>query len=192
MSARCAGQLHIKGLTGVGMQNMDADQDVLIGSSGLFLRRTYREAIDLLWRARLYVSEIAATEVAQLPPGDRLAHALETVRLTARLTHMMAWLLLQRAAEDGEMPPADATKEAPELEKVEVCLAGPPVDRERLPTMLLQLLDESDQLYRRLARLDSQARTPKVTLPVALSALTASSLAQAQLTGSAAVGSSAG
>lgn len=169
---------------------MDLDQDVLIGSSGLFLRRTYREAIDLLWRARLYISEIASTEVAQLPPADRLAHALETVRLTARLTHMMAWLLLQRAAEDGELPRAEATQEAPELEKVEVCLAAPSVDRERLPTMLLQLLDESDQLYRRLARLDSQARTPKVTLPMALSSLTASSLANAQISGAAASGSS--
>lgn len=150
---------------------MSEQAQVLAGGPGAFLEGVYREALDLVWKAKLYIAEVGPHDAAELPVEDRLAFSLETVRLTARLTHAMSWLFYQRALDAGEINRETAVQDAPELGSVAVCLAQPNIPMERLPSMLVALLDKSERLYSRLARLDAQARRPRVTLPVAISSL---------------------
>ena len=76
-----------------------------------FFGRTYDETMTLLVEARNYV---IAGELRHLPvtrPTDRLILCCETMRLTARLTHVMAWLLAQKAVHAGEITLAEAAAE---------------------------------------------------------------------------------
>ena len=68
-----------------------------------FFGRTYDEAMGLLLEARNYViaDDMRRSDTTQ--PADRLILCCEAMRLTARLTHVMAWLLAQKAVHAGEI-----------------------------------------------------------------------------------------
>ncbi|MSP67710.1 MAG: DUF1465 family protein [Alphaproteobacteria bacterium] len=69
-----------------------------------YFSRTYDEALALLIEARDYVLVAKDLDRSQQAPVQRLLHDRELLRITARMTHVMAWLLCQRAAHSGEIP----------------------------------------------------------------------------------------
>jgi regulator of CtrA degradation len=93
-----------------------------------------------------------------LPVPERLRLCSETMRMTARLTQIMAWLLSQRAVQAGEISRAEALEDQEVLTEVDVCMAGDERDWHGLPQRLVALLDKSHRLYIRVARLDELAR----------------------------------
>lgn len=118
----------------------------------IFFSRVYDEAMGLLIEARDYV---AATMGDQRESMDvRLAVSCETMRLTSRLTQVMAWLLVQRAVHSGEMSAHDALDEQHRLSGQKVCLTVDCVFDVTLPAALQSLLDRSYRLYLRIQRLD--------------------------------------
>lgn len=119
-----------------------------------FFGRTYDEAQALLRQARDWLAGPGATAARRLEPGAALAFAHETLRLTARLTQIMAWLLAQRAAHAGEIEREELREERWRLGARELCLAPPPTDADALPPALLALMQRSAALYVRIARLD--------------------------------------
>jgi regulator of CtrA degradation len=76
------------------------------------------------------------------------------MRLTARLTQIMAWLLLQRAINDGEVERASAAAEENRLGARSACLVHDEAALAILPPALQSLLERSHRLYVRVARLD--------------------------------------
>lgn len=76
------------------------------------------------------------------------------MRVTTRLMQAASWLLIQRAVRDGEMCAEDAAGERYRLGSKEICLGGRGEAVEILPETLRDLLVRSDNLYRRIARLD--------------------------------------
>lgn len=122
----------------------------------VLVSRTYKEARELLVDARDYLVAALAEEELGLAPNQRLALTLESSRLTARLINMMAWLMLQRAAQAGEISMMEAVTECPDLGARAACLAQSAP--EGLPEDMTELLDRSHKLYIRLARLDEMAR----------------------------------
>jgi Uncharacterized protein conserved in bacteria len=119
-----------------------------------FFGKTYDEAVDLLVEARDYFASQAPTDRANLDPIDELRASRECSRLTARLTHMIAWLLAQQAVLEGEIGRDEAAHVPWRLGGHAVCLGEPGVDTARLPPRLMRLLDKSRRLYVRVARLD--------------------------------------
>jgi len=120
-----------------------------------FFGRTYDEALQLTREARDYIASHVNTDRSDLPPEVRLASSCEEMRLTARLTQVMAWLLLQRAVYEGEVTLAEAAREENRLSGQEACLGGPVIPEAELPPRLEELLDRSLNLYRRVQRLDA-------------------------------------
>ncbi len=122
--------------------------------SAVYFDRTYRETMTLLVEARDYMRFREPVDRHALPDDQRLTVNCEALRLTSRLTHVMAWLLVQKAVHAGEMSPEEAAAEDHRL-------AGQTVCRDRaqgdvaLPARLQQLLDRSYQLYARVERLDA-------------------------------------
>ena len=117
-----------------------------------FFSKTSDEAHDLLVEARAYLE---ATSDARLGrPVEDLAHSMETLRLTTRLTQIMAWLLVQRAVHAGEMTPAEARQAPNRLGARGLCLDPGGETEATLPAGLRALLARSRKLYRRIARLD--------------------------------------
>src|SRR5579871_109579 len=87
-----------------------------------FFSRTYDEAVDLVEAARSYLKVLEPIDRKTLPAPDRLRLCSETMRMTARLTQIMAWLLSQRAVHAGEITRAEALSDQQALTDVAVCM----------------------------------------------------------------------
>jgi regulator of CtrA degradation len=123
-----------------------------------FFGRTYDEAMGLLVEARNYVAVNELRALRILSPSDRLLLCCETMRLTTRLTHIMAWLLAQRAVHAGEITLADSAGEPYALGGAKTCLTVTE-DVDRLGDQWLStLLDRSHRLYVRVSRLDEMVK----------------------------------
>ena len=125
------------------------------GTSVTFLSSTYDEALALTRSARDYLAHQGPSERAGLTPEGRLIACRESLRLTARLTQVMAWLLAQRAVEAGEIDRAEAARTRFRLAGQNVCAVSNPKAGELLPPRFNSLLEQSGALYGRIARLDS-------------------------------------
>ncbi len=123
-----------------------------------FFGKTYDETMSLLVASRDYLANAQPAEAIGLKPLDRLRVNCEAMRLTTRLTQIMAWLLAQRAVFEGEMPRSRAIADEFRLASDTVCMAELDASVTVLPTRLCELLDESRRLYVRVARLDEMNR----------------------------------
>ena len=131
---------------------------VLDAQPTAFFSKTYDEALDLVEAARSYLKVLEPIDRRSLPVPERLRLCSETMRMTARLTQIMAWLLSQRAVHAGEISRAEALSDQQVLTEVDVCMARDDQDWRGLPKRLVALLDKSHRLYIRVARLDELAR----------------------------------
>lgn len=125
------------------------------GEPVAFLDGTYEEALKLTREARDYLAVQESTDLAKLAPEARLVASCETMRLTARLSQVMAWLLVQKAVHAGEMSRAAALEARFRLAGQGICAEADPVAIDYLPIGLAQLMNASHALYSRVARLDS-------------------------------------
>jgi len=117
-----------------------------------FFSKTYDEASALLLETRDYMA--GASILHWERPIVGLIHSRETTRITARVLHMMAWLMIQRAVHAGEIPPEAAAEERHRLAGREVCLDAGAENAPAMPDRLRDLLARSWRLYQRIARLD--------------------------------------
>ncbi len=121
----------------------------------VFFRGTYDEAFQLLLEARDYLTYLEPSERAVLTLNQRLAANQEAMRLTSRLTQVMAWLLVRRAVQAGEISFEDALHSDRRLDGQGVCLTQiGDEDAAPLPRGLKDLLGRSYRLYARVDRLD--------------------------------------
>lgn len=126
--------------------------------SPTFFNGTYDETMALLIEARNYIAYHDSVNHRALPPHVRLQISYESMRVTSRLTQVMAWLLAQKAVHAGEITREQAASEDFALSGGDVCTDPSGPDNESLPEGLRSLLDRSHKLYMRVARLDERAR----------------------------------
>ncbi len=120
-----------------------------------FFDATFQEALALTREAREYLAYQDGLDRRDMDAQGRLLASCESMRMTARLTQVMAWLLVQKAVHAGEMTPEDATAPELRLSGQEVCAESDPRINDKLQPALLDLLDRSRLLYERVARLDA-------------------------------------
>ncbi|MEB3702389.1 DUF1465 family protein [Candidatus Bealeia paramacronuclearis] len=120
--------------------------------------RTFDEANNMLLEAREYVKFYAARDVQHLPPIERLKVSCEAMRVTARLTQIMAWLLMQKAIRAGEVSKEDYITEDARLLVGGTCLDTSSQEDLSIPPRLRDLLKQSYALYLRVQRLDERFR----------------------------------
>lgn len=120
----------------------------------VFFNRTYDEAMSLLVESRDYLAGSEPDERARLTIDARLAMNCEAMRLTSRLTQVMAWLLIQKAVHAGELTAQQAAEEEHRLSGQAVCHLRTEWASGKMPTRLQSLLDRSYLLYCRVERLD--------------------------------------
>ena len=125
-----------------------------------FFVKTYDEAMVLARDAqRYFVDEVsyARGEFDIGEAGDVLGATVAGLRLVARVTHIVAWLMEQKAIDEGEISALAATRQNAPLLEILVCLKDDDIDPHYRPR-LLALLDRSCRLYARVARLDEMMR----------------------------------
>jgi len=127
-------------------------QQAFIGSA--LFERTFEEGMSLVEETARYLDGRGREESRDLPRKIAMLYAGESMRVTTRLMQAASWLLVQRAVHDGDMDAEDAAGERYRLGSREICLGGSGEGVELLPATLIDLLGRSDNLYRRIARLD--------------------------------------
>ncbi len=116
---------------------------------------TYQEALALTHEARSFIEARRGERGATCSPAESLRISCEIMRLTSRLTQVMAWLMVQKAVHAGEISREDAHEPNCRLSGHDVCGAQDPDLVIDLTPTLVDLLDRSLRLYQRVARLDA-------------------------------------
>jgi regulator of CtrA degradation len=116
--------------------------------------RTFDEGMALVEETARYLDGKGREEARILPRKAAMLYAGESMRVTTRLMQAASWLLVQRAVRDGDMEKDDAMSDRYRLGSREICLGASAEDTGELPVELTELLVRSDNLYRRIARLD--------------------------------------
>jgi regulator of CtrA degradation len=116
--------------------------------------RTFDEGMALVEETARYLDGKGREEARTLPRKTAMLYAGESMRVTTRLMQAASWLLVQRAVRDGDMEKEDALSDRYRLGSREICLGVAAEDTGELPGPLNDLLVRSDNLYRRIARLD--------------------------------------
>jgi regulator of CtrA degradation len=128
-----------------------AQEDGRIQLTPKLIGSLYTEAMVLADEARSYFDRQGREERDTLDPILRVGFACESLKVTTRLMHIIAWLLTQRAVESGELSPLEARRparrlgEAPESDDAVVA---------RLPDAARALVEASQELFARVQRLD--------------------------------------
>ncbi len=122
-------------------------------ASALF-ERTFDEGMSLVEECARYLDGRGRDESRALPRKAALIYAGESMRVTTRLMQAASWLLIQRAVQEGDMTPADAASDRYRLGAREICLGHRDEGVDDMPLKLVELLERSESLYRRIARFD--------------------------------------
>ncbi len=111
----------------------------------------YTEAMLLADEARSYFDDGGRDDRATLEPFVRVSFACESLKVTTRIMHIVAWLLTQRAVETGETPGHAGRPPEQRLGKAQ---ASDPQVVEKLPEAARRLIAASNDLYERIQRID--------------------------------------
>jgi regulator of CtrA degradation len=123
-----------------------------------YFNRTYDETMSLLLETRGYVARSGDGRAGDVPPYQRLMVSYESMRVTSRLTQIMAWLLARKAVHAGELSAEEAMAEDYALAGGSICSDPHGPDNDALPRELRSLLERSHSLYVRIQRLDNLVR----------------------------------
>jgi regulator of CtrA degradation len=125
-----------------------------MGSQTAIFTRTYDETLNMIVEARNYMTHVEPRIPRHRRGSSDLRFSCEALRVTSRLTQVMAWLMLQRAVHYGEISAEEACLDCNRLSGRDVCLDTDATEDENLPLGLRSLLDRSYHLYVRVSRLE--------------------------------------
>src|SRR4051794_4869001 len=111
----------------------------------------YTEAMLLADEARSYFDDAGREERSTLEPFARVGFACESLKVTTRIMHIVAWLLTQRAIESGEIPGRNGHRPERRLGHAQDTDAAVLAT---LPPSAQRLIGASADLYARVKRLD--------------------------------------
>jgi regulator of CtrA degradation len=121
----------------------------------------YVEAMLLADEARAYFDAAGRAEREALDPFVRVTYSCESLKVTTRLMHIIAWLLTQRAVLAGELRARDALDPSRRLGAAPV--TDVPV-LATLPDRAQALIAASTDLHRRIERMDVAQEQPADTV----------------------------
>lgn len=135
---------------------------------GRLVNSLYTEAMLLADEARGYFEHQGRGDREELDPLARVTLSCESLKVTSRLMHVLAWLLTERAIELGQMSDEEAAAAARRLGD-----AAPSdvLSIQGLPPAAITLIDASQDLYARVRRLEVDAPLDVPTASPALSLL---------------------
>ena len=113
----------------------------------------YLEAMVMADEARAYFDMGESAEPELEDPLRRVSFACESLKVTTRLMHIIAWLLSQRAWQRGEIADADLADEKYRLGRAANTV---PDVAASFPFAARALIEASQDLYDRVARLQDR------------------------------------
>ena len=128
----------------------------------------YQEGMALVEEAANYLDGEGRDAAKMLSRETGVIYAAESMRMTTRLMQVASWLLLLRAANNGEMSHEQVQSEK---RKVKLDTASTPPDTpgfSELPEAFTDLVDRSLDMQRRIRKLDADVQAPIDVLPASV------------------------
>lgn len=122
----------------------------------------YTEAMLLADEARAYFDQIGRPERDTLGPMERVAFSCESLKVTTRLMHVIAWLLTRKGIAAGEIREDDGAADSRRLGEA---ADSDPAAIETLPPGAQTIVEASIDLYARVARIDRDMTEPEADSP---------------------------
>jgi len=113
----------------------------------------YIEAVVLADEARAYFDFQGKANRTELDRYEKLDFACESLKISTRIMHSIAWLLVQRAVLSGELPESARLEDKFQLGEAQ---HTDPLVRAKLSPEMEGLILISEDLYNRVARLEGQ------------------------------------
>ena len=131
--------------------NDSGPQEARVAINSRLVDSLYTEAMILADEARSYFDECGREDRSNLEPFARVGFACESLRITTRIMHIVAWLLTQRAIDSGEIPMVEGRRPERRLGNAQ---DSDPAVVAQLPETAQRLIGASIDLYARVKRID--------------------------------------
>lgn len=118
--------------------------------------RLYAEGMDLVDEASNYLDHAGRAAARKMEAEVATLYASESMRLTTRLMQLASWLLLQRAANTGEMTPEQVSEEKGKVRLQGFAANFGEPNWSELPAAFRDLVERSLVLQRRVAYLERE------------------------------------
>ena len=128
-----------------------APRDAHVHITSRLIDSLYTEAMLLADEARSYFDDCGRDDRATLEPFARVGFACESLKVTTRIMHIVAWLLTQRAIDSGEIPMVEGRRPERRLGNAQ---DSDPAVIAQLPETAQRLIGASIDLYARVKRID--------------------------------------
>lgn len=135
---------------------------------GRLVNSLYTEAMILADEARAYFDHAGREHREALDPVRRVTLSCESLKITTRLMHVLAWLLTERAIEVGQIGESEAVATGRRLGEA-ASTDAQTIDG--LPVQAIALIESSIDLYGRVRRLENDVPAETSTTSPALSLL---------------------
>jgi regulator of CtrA degradation len=116
----------------------------------------YDEGMGLVEQAAAYLDGAGRLEAKALSREVAMLYAAESMRLTTRLMQIASWLLLQRAANSGEMTRAQVSAEKAKVRLDTASACNEAALFADLPRAFRELVERSLSLQARVRRMDDE------------------------------------
>lgn len=123
-----------------------------------FIDGKLEDAHAFLHTAHNYIKWQAPIDVQYMDPQKTYKVSCEAMRITVRVTQIIAWFLLQKAVLEGELTEEEFLSEDCRVLRGKHCLENTSEYDPDIPPRLRELLKESRELYIRILRLDTAIR----------------------------------
>ena len=158
---------------------MDGGKTIKLAERRIFtqsFKPLYSEGMGLVERAAEYLDGEGRAEAKKMSRLAATLYAAESMRLTTRLMQVASWLLLQRAANSGEMTRDQVASEKSKVRLDTASASAESSGWNELPADFRELVNHSLSLQTRVRGLDdeiygvnsgtSQSEMPRKTNPV--------------------------
>ena len=159
----------------MGETNFSGDNTIRLSermASSQSFRVIYEEGMSLVEEAAGYLDGEGRVEAKRLARGAASLYAAESMRLTTRLMQIASWLLLQRAANNGEMTREQMMAEKSKVRLDTLSAHDEAPGWELLPPAFVAIVFRSLRLQARVRQMDDDiyggnaARLPEPANPV--------------------------
>ena len=122
----------------------------------------FQDGMGLVEESATYLDGPGRDTAKGLPRSSAMLYGSESMRLTTRLMQIASWLLLQRAANEGEMTRDQLMEEKRKIKLEAVSERNDNPSWDDLPAQFLELVSRSIALQNRVMTLDAELYGPGI------------------------------
>jgi len=128
--------------------------------------KLFSDGMALVEESATYLDGEGRKAAKTLPKASVVLYGTESMRLTTRLMQLASWLLLQRAANEGEMTSEQFLEEKKKVRLETLPVSGITDDWSELPVEFTDLVSRSLTLQSRITSIDAEVYEMKRADPV--------------------------